>query len=271
MRQLFLLFWCFCSVQSFGGNDNNPVGARSTGLAGASLTISDGWSAHNNQAGLGFLTKATAGVYYENRFLIPELGLSAAALALPTKIGTFGLSIRRFGYRTYNENKIGIAYSRAFGEKLSIGIQLNYHSINFAEYYGNRQTFTAEVGVIYKPGKNITLAAHVFNPTQTKSSNYDDERLPSIIRIGARYQFSKKVFLVGEIEKDIYNKPVLKAGFEYQIVDVLFLRAGVAGNPLNSCFGFGLKLKRLLVDFSGKFHPVLGFTPQFSLTYQFKD
>ena len=218
---------------------------------------------------MGFLTKASAGIYYENRFLLPELGLSAFTLALPSKIGTFGLSLRRFGYQAYNENKIGLAYSRAFGDKLSLGIQLNYQSVNFAEYYGTRQTFTAEIGVIYKPGKNMTLAAHVFNPTQTKLSTYDNERIPSIIRIGARYQFSKKVFLAGEIDKSIYNKPVLKAGLEYQIVDVFVLRTGISGNPLTSSFGFGLKLKRLLIDFSGKFHPVLGFTSQFSLTYQF--
>jgi hypothetical protein len=271
MRQLLLLFGCLISVHSFCGNENGPVGARASGIAGTSLTISDAWSVQNNQAGMGFLTKAAAGIYYENRFLLPELGLSAATLALPSKLGTFGLSVRRFGYKAYNENKIGLAYSRAFGEKLSIGIQLNYQSVNFAEYYGSRQTVTAEIGVIYKPGKNITLAAHVFNPTQTKLSAYDNERIPSILRIGARYQFSRKVFLAGEVEKDIYNKPILKAGIEYQVVDVLFLRTGVSGNPLYSSFGFGLKLKRLLIDFSGRFHPVLGFTPQFSLTYQFAD
>ena len=272
MKQLLLPFLIFSCLPVFAGNDNIPVGARSAALANSSVTLSDVWSVHHNQAGLGFMRSAAAGVYYESRFIMPELGLSAFSLVVPVKVGSFGLSIRNFGYRLYNESKIGLAYGRAFGDNLSIGIQINYQNVRFADaFYGSRSIFTAEIGAIYKLSKTFTIAAHLYNPTQSKLTDFDQDRLPSIMRLGLKYQLSKKVFLAAEAEKDLYNKVRLRSGIEYQAAEILFLRAGVSGNPLNSSFGFGLKLKKLLVDFAGTFHPTLGFTPQFSLTWLFKE
>ena len=273
MKKLLLAFIFSLIVQiNFAGNDNIPFGARSAGLSNASVTLSDVWSVHHNQAGLGFLTVASAGVSYENRFLIPELGLSAAVVALPlnNKKGTFGLSIRKFGYSQYSESKIGLAFGRAFGDHLSIGMQLNYQNVQFADVYGSRNAFTFEAGAIYKLSPDLTIAAHVYNPNRARLTELEQDRLPVSMRLGMRYQFSKRVFIALETEKDSYNKPVMKAGLEYMAGDVLFLRAGVGSQPLSTAFGFGLKLKRMQVDMSGNFHPVLGFTPQFSLSYQFR-
>jgi len=271
MKQLFTYCLLLIILAVKAGNDDLPIGARSAGLANASVTLSDVWSVHHNQAGLGFLEKAGAGVYYENRFLIPELGLSAGVVAIPVKKGAFGLSIRNFGYQLYNESKIGLGYGRSFSDKLSIGMQLNFLNVRFADVYGARNAFTAEVGAIYKLNSNLTIAAHINNPTRTKLTELDADRLPTIIRFGLRYQFSKKVFLAGEAQKDTYNAAQLRFGLEYMASDIFFLRAGIATNPINSSFGFGLKLKKLMLDFAGTFHQVLGFTPQISLTYQFKD
>ena len=138
MKHLFsFIIFLIVGQCLFAGNDNLPIGARSAGLANASVTLNDVWSAHHNQAGLGWIKKATAGVSYENRFLVPELGLSGAVLALPLSgnKGTFGLSVRKFGYSQYNESKIGLGFGRSFGEHLSIGMQLNYHSMIECFFY----------------------------------------------------------------------------------------------------------------------------------------
>jgi len=254
---------------NFAGNDNLPIGARSAALAHTSVTLQDVWSVHHNQGGLGFIRNATGGVYYESRFLLPELNLSAAALAIPVKVGTFGLSIRNFGYALYGESKVGFAYGRAFGDNLSIGMQMNMHQIRIGEGYGNANRFTAELGAQYKLTKDLWVGAHMFNPTRTRLAEVPDERLPSTLRLGLRYLFSERLFLAIESEKDSYNRPIFRAGIEYRIAEILFLRAGVGSNPTTSSYGFGLQLKRMQVDFTGSFHPILGFTPQFGLNYQF--
>lgn len=268
MQKLLLFVLVFCTSVLYAGNENRPIGARAAGLGQAALTLTDVWSAHHNQAGLGHIKQFSAGVYYESRFLVPELGLSGAALALPAGKGAFGISIRNFGYRLYQENKIGVGYGRRFGDQLSIGMQLNLHTLTFQEPYGSSVAFTAEVGAQYKVSKSVTLAAHVFNPNQTRLAEYDNERIPSAIRFGAQYRFSEQVFVVGEVESNLYTNPSLRGGFEYRPVEALYVRAGISGNPFNSCFGFGARWKKLQMDFAGTFHQVLGFTPRFSLTFQ---
>lgn len=269
MKNFYLFVFLTLAITTYAGNDNTPIGARSAGLGHASVSISDVWSAHHNQAGLGFLRRPEAGVYYESRFLLPELGLSGAVFALPTSNGTFGFNVRTFGNELYSESKIGFSYARAFSDQLSIGMQLNYNNIRFAEFYGVRNTFTAEVGVQYRVTPQLTVAAHVYNPNRVKLADFNNERLPSIMRFGLGYQLSNKVLVVAEAEKDSYNKPIIKAGVEYLVSDNFYVRTGIASNPYLNSFGFGLNLKDLRIDFAGSFHRFLGFTPQLSLNYRF--
>lgn len=93
-------------------------------MGNASVAISDLWSAFNNQAGLAWLETSHAGVYYENRFLMKELGYKEL-VAYPLKSGTIGLSFNHFGYSAYNESKIGLAFAKAFGKYLAFGLQLD--------------------------------------------------------------------------------------------------------------------------------------------------
>ena len=272
MKHLYLAcIFTLISFLAFAGNDNIPIGARAAGLSNSAVTLSDVWSVHHNQAGLGFIKTAAVGAYYESRFLVPELALSGAVAALPLKNnkGTFGLSFRNFGYSLYSESKIGLAFGRAFGENLSIGMQLNYQQVRIADVYGNKNVITAEIGIQYRVSNKIYLGAHIYNPNRSRLTELDQDRLPSVIRFGFRYQFSEKLFLTAETEKDTYNPAIFRAGFEYQAGEVLFLRAGMGTNPFASSFGFGLNLKKLKIDFAGNFHRTLGFTPQTSLTYQF--
>ncbi len=252
------------------GNEDFPIGARSSAMGNASVSLSDVWSAQHNQAGLGFVRDYSAGVYYENRFLLKELSIKGAAIAVPVRAGTFGLCITSFGYTQYSENKYSLSFAKAFGNKLSAGIALDYLSTKIAEGYGSRSVFAAEAGIIAKPLKNLAIGAHVYNPTRAKLSSYNDERLPTIIRLGADYSFSDKVILAIETEKDIAQKALFKAGMEYKAVKEFYLRIGIATNPTLSSFGFGINLKNLKIDFAANYHQVLGISPQVGLSYIIK-
>jgi hypothetical protein len=271
MRFIFL-FLLILSSTCLHATDNYSVGARSAGVAHASVTYSDAWSTFHNQAGLAWVKNITAAVYYENRFLISDLGLRSAAVAVPvSKVGTFGVSATVFGNSLYSERKGGLGYAKKFGDKIAAGIQMDYLNTYFNdEFYGSRTSFAAEAGIIAEPIANLKLGAHVFNLNKAKIAEYGDEHIPIIMRFGASYKFSEKVLLSSEVEKDIDYKNVFKTGLEYHPVDLLYIRAGIASNPTLSCFGFGLKLKQFIVDMSTQYHEVLGFSPQFSLGYEFK-
>lgn len=266
----FLFFTCaFYLPPAAFAQDNSPLGARSSGLGNASVSLSDLWSVQNNQAGLGFVKEINAGAYYQNQFMLKELGTKAFVFALPTKSGTFGLCVSNFGYSLFSRNKYGLAFGKAFGNKISAGVMMDYLQTNIAEY-GKRGSLVAEAGVQAKPMKNLTIGVHIFNLTRTKLADYNDERIPTIMRLGADYKFSDKVFVALETEKDIDKKAMFKAGLEYVLIKELYLRAGVSTNPSLSCFGIGINLKQFRLDISSTYHTTFGFSPQVGLLYKFE-
>lgn len=267
MKQLILIPFCLTVITLFAGNDNFPVGARSAGLAHASVTLSDAWSTYHNQAGLSLLKKPTAAAFYETRFLLSELSTKAIAGAIPFKKGAFGLSVMQSGFSLYSESKIGLAYGMQLSEIFSAGIQLDYFHINIGESYGSKGALAGEAGVLAKLTDNLAAGVHVANPTRTKLS--DNESLPTTMRLGLAYHFSKKVFVSAESQKNSGNKPVFKAGIEYHVIEALYLRSGISTNPTLNTFGFGLHIKNLKFDFAGSFHSVLGFSPQVGISYDF--
>ncbi len=271
MKRIYITtFTLFTFFTSQAWNENNPIGSRSSGMGNASVSFGDVWSAHHNQAGLGFVRDISAGAYYENRFLLKEISVKGGVVALPIKAGTFGLTISNFGYSLYNENKYSLSFAKTFGDKLSFGLAMDYLTTKIAEGYGNKGVLAGEFGIQAKPLKGLTIGAHVFNPTRAKIADYNDERLPTIIRFGGDYNFSDKVTVAIETEKDIAQKAIFKAGIEYKPIDELYIRVGVGTNPTLTSFGFGINLKNFKIDVSGNYHQTLGISPQLGLTYIFK-
>jgi hypothetical protein len=269
-KYCLIFFFLLSSGYLFAGGGNISAGARSSAVANASVCYTDLWSAFNNQAGLAGIKKFTAGVYFENRFGISELGVKSFALGIPAgESAAIALSGTYFGYSLYNEKKIGLGVGKSFG-KIKAGIQIDYLSTVIAEDYGNRTSFTGEAGIIAEPIQNLLLGFHIYNPTQAKIADYADERIPVIMRLGALYKFSEKVLVSVEDEKEVDAENIVKAGIDYRIAEVLYLRAGFATNPALSSFGFGLKFGQFVLDAAASFHQVLGFTPHISLQYEVK-
>ncbi len=255
---------------SYAANDNYPFGGRAAGMGNAAITLYDFWAISHNQAGLARMQNMAAGVYFENRFLVEELSFGAGAFVYPTNSGVFGFNFTYFGFDLYNEAKIGLAYARDFGERLSTGLQLNYHNTGIGEDYGNKGNLTFELGVIFHILPELSIGAHLFNPTRAKIGDFADERIPTIFKTGFGYEFSERVMLIAEVEKSVNLDPVFKVGVEYRITDPVYLRGGIGTNPTTNSFGFGLELGNLNIDLATSYHYVLGYSPQISFVYHFK-
>jgi hypothetical protein len=242
-------------------------------MANSALTFTDIWSSFHNQAGLGYVESITAGAFYENRFLVDGMAFAGFAGASPLGNGAIGVNYSNFGFGAYNEGKIGLAYGMKLAERFSIGVQLNYHTTRIAaEDYGSKGALTAEVGVRMEVSERVTVAAHLFNPTRTTlidngESAIPDEKIPTVIRLGAGYQISDDLLLAGEVEKDIDQNALFRGGIEYQPVDVLYLRVGASSEPSLFSFGLGLKFDSFQFDLASSYSSVLGYSPQISLTY----
>lgn len=251
----------------FGGNENLPVGARSVGIGHASVNLQDIWAAHHNQAGLATLEAIGGGIYYESRFMMRELSLKGGVAAVPFEFGTFGVSVTSFGYELYSESKFGLAYAMKLSDKLRMGVQLNYHRMQIAEGYGNAGFLTGEIGLQADVTDELSIGAHIYNPTLTEQTEYNNEKIPTTIRLGAQYQFNENFFIAVEGMQNIYDRPSMRVGLEYHLIEQLYLRGGISTTPTLASFGFGLKLKKFFIDVASSYHSSLGFSPQVSLSY----
>lgn len=264
---LILLFLPFCISAS---GENKPIGGASAGMGGISLNHVDLWSIHNNQAALGFYNHMSAGIYYENRFGLKELSLKSAVFSLPTNTGNFGISLNHFGNTDYAEMKFGLAFGKSFGEKFSAGLQLNYMNTQITEEYGSQGAVSFELGMMAEIMDDLFIAAHAFNPIQVNLADYNEEKIPAIFRLGLAYHYSEKLFTSVEVEKNIMHNPSFHAGLQYQVIDEIFVRTGIATNPGRYALGFGFLFNDFQLDIAATYHQTLGFTPQAAIIYQFK-
>ncbi len=246
--------------------ENHPAGARSLGLSHASVSFSDVWGTFQNQAGIARMDGFSAGFFYESRFGVDLLSLSAGSVVLPLGEGAFGLSFFQFGSGVFKENKYALAYARQLSEKWSAGIQLDYLAQTFPENGRAKGFATFEGGVLFQPSEKLHLGAHIFNPVKGGiDAPAGKVEMPVIFRGGGHYRFSEMVLVAFEAEKDNQNPVLLKSGIEFMPVENLALRLGVSGKPFKYTAGMGYKTGNLSADFGFSYHGNLGITPSVSI------
>ena len=239
------------------------AGARGIGLGNANLAFQDIYSGFNNQAGLAHLDNFSAATFIENRFLLKELQIAAFNFAKPTKSGTWGLAMQYFGFSDYNEQKIGLNYSRILFDKLAIGGQFDFLNTRINEY-GSAAAITFELGLQYQILDNLIMGIHIFNPVRAKIGT---NSLPSIIQIGLSYQAGKYINISGSIEKNTSLPYNIRFGLEYNLQEKIQIRAGVNSNPNRLSFGIGYQINRIQLNVATSYHDVLGFSPAFGLSF----
>lgn len=267
-RKLLIVLLVAMSVQASAFDVLSPVGGRSSGMGRASVALSDLWAICNNPAGLSTLKTSSAGIFYENRFMMKELGYKCAAAGVPLNFGVIGVSAAQFGYSEYNENKIGLAYSREFSPRLRLGIQLDYLMLKYADIYGSRQTFTFEMGLQSQITDKLCFGAYVFNPARVNIKASDDYKIPIVMRLGASYSITKDFVGVFEIEDDTDCGFSFRIGTEYRLIDNFNIRAGVQTNPGIATFGIGYKVSFMTIDVSAHMHEIFGASMQAGLVFK---
>ena len=266
------------------GNGPAGHGGRAQALGNASTTLGgEVWAVANNAAGLGSLTRPTAGAYFENRYLIPSLNVAAVALALPLGVvepaagglparasrGVAGFEAQRFGGILYNEMRVGAAYGYQLGV-VRVGGRLDALQVSFQDL-GSRRTLAASLGgqADILP-QRLTLGVYLYNLTQAKLADYQDERVPTVLRAGLAYRPGKQVLLLAEAEKDVERAAGFKAGIEYLPAPAVALRLGYASLSQQSTAGVGLRAGDWQLDCAAGWHQALGLSQYFSVSWQWE-
>lgn len=253
---------------SFSAGAQVNTGPRFTSMASSGVSLQNVWSMQQNQAGLAGIKKITIAVAFEKPFAGYELNTQSAVIALPVKNYVFGLSFQRYGFASYNEQRASISYSRGFGNRLFAALNFNYHILQI-NGYGSAQTYSVEAGLQYRFNDQLFIGAHTANPNQSDYEPGVSSVIPARFQLGASYRFSEKVLMAVSAEKYFHHEIDSRLGLEYQIIELLALRGGISANPFKQYAGFGLNYQRLKMDVAASSHPVLGYSPQVALSYEF--
>lgn len=250
----------------------SPIGGRATAMGGCSAASKGLWSIQNNPAGLAGMDRISLGLYYENRWMLPETAFKCGAFSLPVNnFGTLGLSFNQFGGSKYSENKFGLAYAKAFGRYLQIGLQLDYLSIKTTDDYSKLNAVTFELGIQSQVTEKLSLGTYIFNPIDiTLKQTINHEKLPIVFRFGAPYLFTKGFIGQCELEHNTNRGGItLRGGLEYEAAKNLFLRAGLQANPGILSFGLGYEISILQINVAAQLHQQLGSTIQIGMIFSF--
>ncbi|WP_316829361.1 hypothetical protein [Pedobacter aquatilis] len=247
----------------------NNLGPRLTAMGNNGAAVSDVWSLKANPAGITALTQSTLSINYIKHLFSNEISTQGLVAVIPVENNFAGISLERYGFSDYNESKIGIAYSKRFGNRLSIGLNANYHQLKITNY-GVSTGFSVDAGILYKLSNKLILGAYTSNPAKQKFSATEIlAEIPVSFNIGACYSVSDKVLIATTVNKVLNHVIDVSLGVDYKIIDLLSLRGGLSVKPFKQYAGFGLNYKKLLMDMATSYDANLGYSPQIAIGYAF--
>ena len=247
------------------------IGGRAASMGHTGCCGNDIWSLQNNPAGIAILEGWHFGLYYENQWLLKETAFKNGAVvkSIP-EFGSLGLLVEQFGGSHYNESLFGLAYARAFGPYLQIGLRGDYYLFHWGDGFPNRGAFGFMLGLQSQLTKRLQAGVCLAHPIQRLKTLHSD-RLPVVMRLGLAYRFTEDFSGQCELESDNSRKGIRwKAGFEYEVFKQFRMRAGGQYNPNILSFGIGYQLNHLEVDVAAEMHAVLGASIQAGICYKFK-
>jgi hypothetical protein len=269
-RLIIAVVFCFISKGVFSAGDVIISGGKPAGMGYAAVAGTGLWSVCNNPAGMAFTNGFRAGIYAENRFLLPDLTTGTIAITFGSRPGTFGGYVNHFGGALYSELKAAAGYARKFGKRFAAGVLIDYLGIAQAEGYGNKSLVSFEAGLMCRPDDKWSVGVHLLNPVPISITDDKSEKLPVVFRAGFSRVFAKKAEVAAEIESTSHEKAVVRIGLEYIVHRSFFLRTGFVSNPQTVTAGIGLAFGNLHIDLGSSWQPVLGYSAQISLEYHLR-
>ncbi len=242
-----------------------PAGAGESGMASVCIMKNGFWPSFHNQALLAFNSSLSAGINYENRFNISELGTRTTGVIIPAGNGSLGMIYSNFGYNHFRRQTAGLSCGLSLSRTIAAGVQIDYFSEKTSSEYNRRHSITCEAGLLILPDENLSLGIHIFNPVP---NSLRKSFLPTALRVGAGIKLNKVLFAGAEAEMSTGKSLIIRTGFEYEVINKLWLRSGFCTENTSFTFGLGYLLNSLQLDLGFATHEKLGITSSASLIFK---
>ena len=271
MRFLIGILLClhFADHNAVAQNGSYVSGARSLGVSGTSLTISDAYAGFNNIGALA--GQRGVSVCFSSSILygIPELLKIGFGLNGELFKGIGSVNIYRFGKGNLSEQKISLGYSRQI-RYVSLGIQLGYIHFHVSNY-GSAGSLSLEFGGLLKVSKKVVVGGYFFHPFGSLRKTEHPGFLNTILKTGLSYRPSENLMANIEYKWNFGTELLLSAGLEYLVRGKVALRTGFNINTLQSSMGLGFRPGKFRLDYAVRMHPALGISNELSVNVNFSD
>jgi hypothetical protein len=248
--------------------ENHLSGARSAALANASVALAGSEAVFHNPALLTCEQKLSLTISYESRFLLKELSLMAAGIAIPVHSGSFGGNYVQFGSGAYRENRLSLMYAKKLGKHFSSAIGFDYLSERLPENSKPFSALSVDIGVAAgTPGK-LMIGLHIFNPVRVKLELPGGKvTIPSHIRLGNTWKVTDWLLFCSELDFIGVKPAGIHTGLEFNPFPEISVRVGVSGCPAQISAGTGFRMGRITFNIAFSHHGNLGFTPTAGISF----
>ncbi len=178
---------------TFAQSSSTLMGARAAGLGYTAVTLEDEWALFNNAAGLARVDKMSTAFAYEVSPALTGANRTAASVVVPSKLGTLGVGIFRFGDDLYSEHLLSVGFGNQIGNT-SLGVKINYTQYR-AENFGTSTAASVDFGGITRITSQFSVGARITNLTQSKLNGTVGERLPAKLAVGVGFRPSEKIVI----------------------------------------------------------------------------
>jgi hypothetical protein len=228
------------------------------------------WSIWHNPAGISELNNLSTGISYRTIQNIEGFNTVGLAIGIPFKIGAFGIGVSKIGDLLYNEQQVSLSYGNKFGIT-DLGIKIAYHQFHF-EGFGNKAVPVISFGGITGLSKTFFIGAFIENINQAKLSDFQDERIPTIMQVGVSYRPLESIVLNIDMRKDIDFEASVLIGISYAFIDNLILKTGINTKPTRQYFGLDFIPNNIRgrLSYSLSKQKLLGLSHQVSIQYDLK-
>ena len=267
MRVVLLLTFLFCfTINLFA---QFSPGAKQISLSHSDVaTANDVFALFSNPSGLSQLNWREVGIYYSPApFGLSELANGYVAYIEPFSFGSVALGGMTYGFELYRESKISLGYSYNYDNKFFAGGVINYHSYSIQKY-GSKGVFYFNLGGLAYITNDIRWGFAIENINRATLASEDDQ-IPMVFSTGFSYDVINTFTLNLALEKDIRYRPSVKLGIDYDIIQYISLRAGIANEPSTFSAGVGINYSIFNLDYALIKHPDLGLTHQAGIILSF--
>jgi hypothetical protein len=205
---------------------------------------------------------------YQNQYELSELNKLYAAAGYRYRGIFCGIGLSQFGKKDYYIDRlmrgvVGFKYRR-----FALGFIIDGKSVEFGRELGTYRTsaFGIGGGVNFNHGYLSIIINNINKPKLSEKATAKN----SIYEIRGEILGISKFSLTGRIALEENEKPQVSIGQYIRIAGQYALYWGLADNPVTYGGGAELNYHGMIINYSTRYHPVLGFSHNISIGYGLK-